>query len=40
MAKALNTKNKTISLKNLKKINSIEIIASKYFDLFLNLNEK
>jgi glycosyltransferase involved in cell wall biosynthesis len=40
MAKALNTKNKTISLKNLKKINSIEIITSKYFDLFLNLNEK
>ena len=40
MAKALNTKNKTISSKNLKKVNSLEIITSKYSDLFLNLNEK
>ena len=40
MAKALNTKNKTISLKNLRKRNSIEIITLKYFNLFLNLNEK
>lgn len=40
MAKALNSKNKTISSKNLKKINSLEIITSKYSDLFSNLNEK
>ena len=40
MDKALNNKNKSISLINLKKRNSLKVVTMKYFNLFEGLSEK
>ena len=40
MDNALNNKNRSISLIKLKKRNSLELIALKYFNLFESLNDK